>query len=310
MVLFNFCFLKNNYFTFNKFAIWICVCEETYIGETRRNVELQWEEHENTSKDSEPAKYLKENLNRKFSWKISFTAAENKRIRKILEASEVVFKRPSKTNKLNLKSFCYFVTVSHENFLTFNCNYVYIKDFNHHFNFSISKSFYCSTDDALLRKTLTDILNCCDIHSTYILITLRGFWDKGVIGGRSFHIYCSKSALPAWPKIPWWNPRPRNTTFIVNQSLCELSPQIICHQKRQKRQYTHVLTAWSCCVKSRRSNTGKTSKDKEGTPFKKLWLFCKKKNCKYRIYYLKKELMNLTSMVSQHHCIRNMSPCD
>ena len=65
------------------------------MGETRRNVELQWEEHENTSKDSEPGKHLKKNLNRKFSWKISFTAAENKRIRKIYEASEVVFKRPS-----------------------------------------------------------------------------------------------------------------------------------------------------------------------------------------------------------------------
>ena len=23
----------------------VCVCEQTYIGETRRNVELQWEEH-------------------------------------------------------------------------------------------------------------------------------------------------------------------------------------------------------------------------------------------------------------------------
>ena len=27
----------------------VCVCEQSYIGETRRNVELRWEEHENTS---------------------------------------------------------------------------------------------------------------------------------------------------------------------------------------------------------------------------------------------------------------------
>ena len=72
-------------------------------------------------------------------------------------------------NKLNLKSFCYFVTVSHENFITFNCNYVYIKNFNHHVNFCVSKSFYHSTDDASLRRAFTDILNCCDIHFTYIL---------------------------------------------------------------------------------------------------------------------------------------------
>ena len=72
-------------------------------------------------------------------------------------------------NKLNLKSFCYFVTVSHENFITFNCNYVHIENFNHHVNFCVSKSFYHSTDDASLRRAFTDILNCCDIHFTYIL---------------------------------------------------------------------------------------------------------------------------------------------
>ena len=31
------------------------------------------------------------------------------------------------------------------------------------------KAFCSSTDDALLRKAFTDILNCCDIHFTYIL---------------------------------------------------------------------------------------------------------------------------------------------
>ena len=69
--------------------------------------------------------------------------------------------------------------VSHENFITFNCNYVYIKYFNHHFNFCVSKSFYYSTDDALLRKAFTDILSCYDINFTYILLhmanLLNGF---------------------------------------------------------------------------------------------------------------------------------------
>ena len=61
-------------------------------------------------------------------------------------------------SKLNLKSLFYFVTVSHENFITFNCNYAYIKNFNHHFNFCVSKSFYYSTDDALLRNASTTTL--------------------------------------------------------------------------------------------------------------------------------------------------------
>ena len=42
---------------------------------------------------------------------------------------------------------------------------------NHHFNFCVSKSLYYSTDDALLQNAFTDILNCCDIHFTYILLS-------------------------------------------------------------------------------------------------------------------------------------------
>ena len=72
----------------------VCVCEQTYIGETRRNVELLWEEHENTSKDIKAEKHLKENLSHMFSWKTLFSTPENKQIRKILEASEMMLKRP------------------------------------------------------------------------------------------------------------------------------------------------------------------------------------------------------------------------
>ena len=39
----------------------ICSCQESYIGETVRNVEIRWQEHEDTQKDSEPAKHLKNN---------------------------------------------------------------------------------------------------------------------------------------------------------------------------------------------------------------------------------------------------------
>ena len=85
----------------------VCVYEQTYIGETRRNVEL--EEYENTSKDCEPAKHLKENLSYKYSWKILFAAPENKQIRKILEASEIALKRPILNEQIEFKKgllFC------------------------------------------------------------------------------------------------------------------------------------------------------------------------------------------------------------
>ena len=80
----------------------VYVFEQRYISEKRRNAKLRWKEHENTSKDSKLAKHLKENLSHKFSWKILFAAPENKRIRKIYEASEIALKRPS----LNEQSEC------------------------------------------------------------------------------------------------------------------------------------------------------------------------------------------------------------
>ena len=43
----------------------------------RHTEELRWEEHENTSKDSETAKHLKENLSHNFSWKTLFVEQTN-----------------------------------------------------------------------------------------------------------------------------------------------------------------------------------------------------------------------------------------
>ena len=54
-----------------------------------------------------------------------------------------------------------------------------LKILNHHFNFCVSKSFYYNTDDVLLRKAFTDILNCCDIHLTYILYVCLSEFDRG-----------------------------------------------------------------------------------------------------------------------------------
>ena len=123
------------------------------------------------SNDSEPAKHFKENLSHKFSWKILFVAPENKQIHKVLDSSEMALKRARFNEQIESKKLLSFRNCVHENLITFNCNYVYIQNFNH-FNICVSKSFYYSTDDVLLQKAFTDILNCCDIYFTYILLLL------------------------------------------------------------------------------------------------------------------------------------------
>ena len=45
----------------------ICTCKENYIGETKRNVEIRWEEHSDINKISEPSRHLKSNPTHAFT---------------------------------------------------------------------------------------------------------------------------------------------------------------------------------------------------------------------------------------------------
>ena len=115
---------------------------------------------------------MKEELGYKFSWKTLFAAPENKQIHKILKASVIVFKRPSLKKQIESKKLLLFrnsATWEFYNFLLYLCIYW---NFNHHFNFCVSKSLYYST--ALLQKAFTDILNY-DIHFTYIIVIHLNF---------------------------------------------------------------------------------------------------------------------------------------
>ena len=71
-----------------------CFCQESYIGESVRNVENRWQEHKDTQKDSEPAKHLKNNPTYSFTWKVFLPASSNRLIKRDLEASIIAFKRP------------------------------------------------------------------------------------------------------------------------------------------------------------------------------------------------------------------------
>ena len=47
-----------------------CSCGSRYIGETKRNAEVRWNEHNNPTKSSEPSKHLRSNINHYFTWAV------------------------------------------------------------------------------------------------------------------------------------------------------------------------------------------------------------------------------------------------
>ena len=45
-----------------------CSCGSRYVGETKRYVEVRWNEHNNPAESSEPSKHLRSNINHYFRW--------------------------------------------------------------------------------------------------------------------------------------------------------------------------------------------------------------------------------------------------
>ena len=64
----------------------ICLCGETYVGETTRNCKIRCNEHNDVNMNSEPAKNLAINTEHKFSWDILARAPVNTLKRRILKA--------------------------------------------------------------------------------------------------------------------------------------------------------------------------------------------------------------------------------
>ena len=73
----------------------VFVIKHYYIGESRRNVRIRWDEHEDPKKDSELAKQLRNHPGHSFSGKILLSASANNHIRKIMEASMIALNRPT-----------------------------------------------------------------------------------------------------------------------------------------------------------------------------------------------------------------------
>ena len=68
----------------------ICSC-----GETIRNVEERWSEHNSTDNTSEPAKHLADNEEHSFLWSILLAAPKDGRTRKNLEVFFIAKLKPS-----------------------------------------------------------------------------------------------------------------------------------------------------------------------------------------------------------------------
>lgn len=85
-----------------------CVCGENYIGETERNAETRWAEHNNPKRCSEPAKHLNRNPGHKFDWKILCRAPKIDKDRKNLEACIIALKKPSLNNQLETNTLVLF----------------------------------------------------------------------------------------------------------------------------------------------------------------------------------------------------------
>ena len=85
----------------------ICSCGESCIGETIRNVEVRWDEHDDRTKKSNPLKHLKDNLDHAFNWSVLANAPKNLFQWKVLEVYYIVLEKPTlneqlEPNRLNL----------------------------------------------------------------------------------------------------------------------------------------------------------------------------------------------------------------
>ena len=66
-----------------------CSCGSRYIGETKRNAEIIWNEHNNPTKSSEPLKHFRSNINHYFTQTVISNSPKNAKTRNILEASYI-----------------------------------------------------------------------------------------------------------------------------------------------------------------------------------------------------------------------------
>ena len=78
----------------------VCNCRKTYIGETIRNVETTWNEHNMPSEKSNPSKHLISNITHYFSWSVICNTPIKKLTCKILEAYFIALLKPTLNDQI------------------------------------------------------------------------------------------------------------------------------------------------------------------------------------------------------------------
>ena len=80
-----------------------CSCGEIYIGETICNTSIRWEEHNDPTKKSEPAKHLKSNFYHVFNWVILCKTPQNYKVRRNSKALYIVLLKPTLNEQKDLE---------------------------------------------------------------------------------------------------------------------------------------------------------------------------------------------------------------
>ena len=79
-----------------------------FIGETKRNAEVRWNEHHNATTSSEPSKHLQSNINHCFKWTVISNAPKNTKTRKSLEVSYIGLWKPDLNNQKDFERLVLF----------------------------------------------------------------------------------------------------------------------------------------------------------------------------------------------------------
>ena len=81
----------------------VCSCGEKYVGETIRNSESRFNEHNTPSRESEPSKHLLAYPAHSFQWNVITSAPQLNQKRKIIEAYYIAKFKPSLNDQLDSK---------------------------------------------------------------------------------------------------------------------------------------------------------------------------------------------------------------
>ena len=78
-----------------------CICGEKYVGQTKRNFEIRWMEHNTPNDKSNPTNHLIDNIDHSFTWKVICNLRNRKLTRKILEAYFIATMKPSPNDQID-----------------------------------------------------------------------------------------------------------------------------------------------------------------------------------------------------------------